>query len=144
MNEVIYLKVFIVEFINSFMVNNEISKEKLEKYFRVTESAFEIVKKSVIKGKEKEAKEIFEMVKNYISDAKHFEKMGDWVLSFAALNYAHGWIDAGVRLDVFQVTDDKLFTVKWFWFFLVKNLEIVTSNVALPHVVVKSKFFPQK
>jgi len=28
------------------------------------------------------------------------------------LNYGHGWLDCGVRLDVFDVTDDKLFTVK--------------------------------
>lgn len=94
------------------MINKEITKEKLKKYFLVTETAFEIVKKSIIKGKQKEAKEIIDMVSNYISDAKHFEKNDDWVLAFAALNYAHGWIDAGVRLDVFEVKDDKLFTIK--------------------------------
>lgn len=94
------------------MINDKISEEKLKRYFSITNEAFEIVKKSVIKGKEKEAKEIFEMVKNYTSDAKHFEKQGEWVLAFAALNYAHGWIDAGVRLDVFEVNDDRLFTVK--------------------------------
>ena len=94
------------------MINDKISEEKLKRYFSITTEAFEIVKKSVIKGKEKEAKEIFEMVKNYSSDAKHFEKQGEWVLAFAALNYAHGWIDAGVRLDVFEVNDDRLFTVK--------------------------------
>jgi uncharacterized protein len=93
-------------------VQKEISEEKLKKYFNVTESAFEIIKQSIIEGKENYAKEIFEMVKNYISDAKHFEETGDWVLAFAALNYAHGWIDSGVRLDIFKVEDDKLFTVK--------------------------------
>lgn len=94
------------------MINNKITKEKLKKYFLTTITAFEISKKSVIKGKEKEAKEIFEMVSNYISDAKYFEKKEDWVLAFAALNYAHGWLDCGVRLDVFDVKDDKLFTIK--------------------------------
>ena len=95
------------------MVNNEVTQEKLNRYFSITGEAFDIVKKSVIKGKEKEAEEIFEMVGNYISDAKHFESNGDWVLAFAALNYAHGWIDAGVRLDIFQVGDnDRLFTIK--------------------------------
>jgi hypothetical protein len=93
-------------------VDKEISKEKLEKYFSVTSRAFEIVKNNVIEGKEMYAKEIFEMVKNYISDAKHFEEKGDWVNAFGALNYAHGWIDSGVRLDVFNVHDDKLFTIK--------------------------------
>ena len=52
------------------------------------------------------------MVSNYLSDAKHFEEKGDLVNAFAALNYAHGWLDAGVRLDVFNVKDDKLFTIK--------------------------------
>ena len=93
-------------------MNKEITKEKIEKYFRVTETALKEVKKNVIKGKEKYAKEIIEMVENYISDAKHFEKKGDFVNCFAALNYSHGWIDSGVRLDIFDVHDDKLFTVK--------------------------------
>jgi hypothetical protein len=89
-----------------------ITKEKLEKYFSVTESAFKIIQENIIKGKEKYAKEIIDMVKNYISDAHHFEKNQDFVNSFAALNYAHGWIDSGVRLDIFEVSDDKLFTIK--------------------------------
>ncbi len=93
-------------------MNDKITSEKLKKYFSVTESALKIAKKSVIKSKEKYSKEIFEMVENYLSDAKHFEKKEDFVNAFAALNYAHGWLDAGVRLDIFNVKDDKLFTVK--------------------------------
>jgi len=89
-----------------------ITKEKLEKYFKLTSTALGEVKKAVIKGKEKEAKEIIEMVSNYLSDAKHFEKKGDFINAFAALNYAHGWLDSGVRLDIFNVKNDKLFTVK--------------------------------
>jgi len=53
------------------------------------------------------------MVENYLSDAKHFQLIKkDYVNAFAALNYAHGWLDSGVRLDIFEVKDDKLFTVK--------------------------------
>ena len=89
-----------------------ITKQKLERYFKLTTGALQIAKKSIIKGKEKHAKEIIEMVSNYLSDAKHFEKNQDFVNTFAALNYAHGWLDAGVRLDVFDVQDDKLFTIK--------------------------------
>ena len=91
---------------------NKIEKEKLEKYFNLTTKALKIIKKKIVKGKERYAKEITEMAANYLSDAKYFEKKGDWVNAFAALNYAHGWIDAGVRLDVFEVTDNKLFTIK--------------------------------
>ena len=52
------------------------------------------------------------MVENYLSDAKHFQQQGNFVDAFAALNYAHGWLDAGVRLDVFDVKDNKFFTIK--------------------------------
>ena len=52
------------------------------------------------------------MASNYLSDAKYFQKKEDIVNSFAALNYAHGWIDSGVRLGIFDVHDNKLFTVK--------------------------------
>jgi len=93
-------------------MEDKIDKVKIEKYFHITETALKEVKKNIIKGKEKYAKEIIEMVENYISDAKHFEKKGDFVNCFAALNYTHGWIDSGVRLDIFDVHDDKLFTVK--------------------------------
>jgi uncharacterized protein len=93
-------------------MENIITQEKLDKYFELTLKAFKIVKESVIQGKENYSKEIFEMVENYLSDAKFFEKKGDFVNAFAALNYAHGWIDSGVRLDVFDVKDDKLFTIK--------------------------------
>lgn len=93
-------------------MEDKITKEKIEKYFDLTSRALKEVKKNVIKGKEKYAKEIIEMVENYLSDAKHFEKKKDFVNCFAALNYAHGWLDSGVRLDIFDVHDDKLFTVK--------------------------------
>jgi len=93
-------------------VNNLITKEKIKKYFSLTEKALKIVRKSIIKGKEEQAKEIIEMVSNYLSDAKYFEKEKDLVNAFAAINYAHGWIDSGVRLDIFKVKDNKLFTIK--------------------------------
>ena len=93
-------------------MENTISKEKLERYFNVTEKAFTIVEENVFPNKENESKTIFDMVANYISDAHHFEQKGDWVNAFAALNYAHGWIDAGVRLEIFDVDDRDLFTVR--------------------------------
>ncbi|VVB82272.1 Uncharacterised protein [uncultured archaeon] len=93
-------------------MQDKITSEKLEKYFKLTSTALKEVKKNIIKGKEKYAKEIMDMVENYLSDAKHFEKNNDFVNAFAALNYAHGWLDSGVRLDIFDVKDDKLFTIK--------------------------------
>lgn len=93
-------------------MEDKISQEKLKKYFEVTSEALRQVKLNIISGKEAYSKEIIEMAENYLSDAKHFEKNKDFVNAFAALNYAHGWIDAGVRLDIFNVHDNKLFTVK--------------------------------
>jgi uncharacterized protein len=93
-------------------MQEKITKEKLKKYCNLTERALEKVKNSVIRGKEKEAKEIIDMVSNYFSDAKYFEKKKDFVNAFAAINYSHGWLDAGVRLGIFNVKDKELFTIK--------------------------------
>jgi len=91
---------------------NIICKERLKKYFSITESALKKAEKKIIKGREKDGKEILGMVKNYLSDARYFEKQCHFVNSFAAINYAHGWLDAGVRLGIFNVKDSKLFTIK--------------------------------
>ena len=93
-------------------MNNKITKNKVEKYKDLTKKALKIAEKSVFKGKEKYGREIIKMVLNYLSDSEYFEKKGDLINAFAALNYAHGWIDAGVRLDIFNVKDNKLFTIK--------------------------------
>lgn len=93
-------------------MNNRISKQKIDKYKKTTKDALKIAEKSIKKRKDKHAKEIIEMVKNYLSDSEYFEDKKDYVNAFAALNYAHGWLDSGVRLDVFDIDDDKLFTIK--------------------------------
>jgi len=93
-------------------MEDKITKEKLEKYFSLSQKAFDIAKKSVIKERKEEADKIIEMVSCYLSDAKFFEKNGDYVNAFAAINYAHGWIDSGARLGIFDVKDTKLFTIK--------------------------------
>jgi uncharacterized protein len=93
---------------------NEVTQEKLDKYFEVTGKALKKVK-IVEKGEVnfKEAGEDFlDMATRYYQDAKHFQEKGDKVLAFAALNYAHGWLDAGARLGIFDVDGDNvLFTV---------------------------------
>jgi len=89
-----------------------ITKEKVEKYFSVTEKAFSMAEKSENKTSfVKEREDMLDMIKRYISDAKHFFEKEDFVNAFAALNYAHGWLDAGARLGIFDVHDSKYFTV---------------------------------
>ena len=88
-----------------------ITKQKIEKYYKLTSKALRIAKQAVSKEKKKQAQEIFLMVEAYLSDSKHFQGKGDYVNSYGALNYAHGWLDAGARLKIYNVKDDKLFTV---------------------------------
>ena len=70
-----------------------------------------MAREKVVKGREKDAKEIFLMVECYLSDALHFRDKRDYVNAYGALNYAHGWLDCGARLKIFDVKDDKLFTI---------------------------------
>lgn len=90
---------------------DKITLEKIGRYRRISSEALEMAKKNIANKKEKEAKEILEMVSCYLSDSNHFESKGDYVNSFACLSYAHGWLDAGARLNIFNVRDSRLFTV---------------------------------
>ncbi|MDP3639991.1 MAG: DUF357 domain-containing protein [Nanoarchaeota archaeon] len=88
-----------------------ITSEKLDKYFSITSRALEQVKKALNAERKKEAAEVLDMAQRYYDDAGFFLKKGDAVTAFAALNYAHGWLDAGARLGLFLVKDSQLFTV---------------------------------
>ena len=54
------------------------------------------------------------MAKRYYKDAEYFyNEKKDYVTAFAALNYAHGWLDAGARSELFDVDgDSELFVIK--------------------------------
>lgn len=52
------------------------------------------------------------MADDYASDAQHFLQTGDLVRAFGAINYAHAWIDAGVKIGWLDGHgDDILFTL---------------------------------
>ena len=92
-------------------VEREITEEKLKKYFEITKQALErleiaVHEKSLLFSV---AQDFLTMAKSYYSDAEYYYKKGDYITAFAALNYAHGFIDAGVRLGVFKGEDDRLF-----------------------------------
>ncbi len=94
------------------MANDTITREKLDGYFSVTAEALETVKdapKCDVRGEH--AGDFLDMAQRYYDDAKHFDEKGDMVLAFAALNYAHGWLDAGARIGLFKVKNSRLFTV---------------------------------
>lgn len=93
------------------MKQDKITPEILAKYRNITQKALDIARKSISKGKDKEAKEILKMTEAYMSDSKHFEAKEDLINSFGAIYYAHGWLDAGARLKIFDVSDTNLFTI---------------------------------
>jgi len=94
------------------MVENTITQEQVNKYFAITGEAIEKVKTHELDiDRIDQANDFLDMIQRYYSDAKHFYDNDKWVLAFAALNYAHGWLDAGARSGLFKVKDSRLFTV---------------------------------
>jgi len=53
--------------------------------------------------------DFLDMVERYLKDAKHFKEKGELLNAFAALNYAHGWLDAGAKIGLWDVDDSRLF-----------------------------------
>jgi len=91
-----------------------ITEEKLAKYFAVTGEALAKAGAAVDGSspeREAQARDFLDMAQRYHDDALHFKSKGDFVNAFAALNYAHGWLDAGARARLFRVNDSRLFTV---------------------------------
>jgi len=95
-------------------IKKELTREKVEKYLDITKRGLAKVKIAMpdrSHGK-KMADDFLNMAKAYYSDAENFFKKGDYVNAFACVNYAHGWLDAGVRIGLFDVGgDDQLFTL---------------------------------
>lgn len=93
---------------------NRITDEKLDKYFDVTGRAIKKVKiqRTADIDVPKAAADFLDMATRYFEDAQHFRENNDYINAFAAINYAHGWLDAGARLGLFDVDKDNvLFTV---------------------------------
>jgi len=60
----------------------------------------------------KMAEDFLSMAKAYTQDAMHFRDQGELDKALANINYAHGWLDAGARIGLFDVGgDDQLFTL---------------------------------
>ncbi|MFW5865566.1 MAG: DUF357 domain-containing protein [Nanoarchaeota archaeon] len=93
-------------------VTDTITKEHLDKYFSITNEALEMVKSHEMDvDRIENATDFLDMSQRYYNDAKHFMEKGNFVLALSALNYAHGWLDAGARIRLFKVNDSRLFTV---------------------------------
>jgi len=95
-------------------MNDIITKEKIGRYLSITKEALAKLKVSAPERSfgRKMADDFLNMATSYYNDAVHFNDDGDLVNAFAAVNYAHGWIDCGARIGLFDVGgDDRLFTL---------------------------------
>ena len=95
-------------------MRDAIAKEHLTNYLEKTRKALDKVKISPPPRSfhKTMADDFYRMAKAYFDDAGHFFDEGDYVNAFACVNYAHGWLDAGARLGLFDVgEDDQLFTL---------------------------------
>ncbi len=97
---------------SEYYMRNIITDEKLDHYFDITGKALEMAKASANRtDMAKEREDMLDMIQRYYNDAEHFRKKEDMINAFAALSYAHGWLDAGARIGIFDVHDSRLFTV---------------------------------
>lgn len=92
-------------------IKKEIKIEKLNQYLMISRKAIALAENAINREREGDALIVLDMAKRYISDAEYFKRDGDYVNGFAAVNYAHGWLDAGARLGLFDVHDNSLFVV---------------------------------
>ena len=95
-------------------VVREITDERMKKYLDTTGRAINKVKIAAPPKSHfnKLANDFMAMAMSYYEDAKAFSTDGNYVLAYGAVNYSHGWLDAGARMGLFDVDeDDQLFTL---------------------------------
>jgi hypothetical protein len=95
-------------------LNDTITEAKIDRYLDITKRALEKLKVVTPERSfsKRMADDFLNMANSYYNDAKHFRENGDFVTAFAAVNYAHGWIDCGARIGLWDVgQDDQLFTL---------------------------------
>ena len=96
------------------MTEFSVTSERIDKYLGLTAKALQKVSIIDEPGSDNhtKAEDILGMVNAYYSDAQYFLSEGRGDDAFAAINYAHGWIDCGVRLGYLDGKGDwKLFTL---------------------------------
>lgn len=91
-----------------------VTSERIERYLSITSAALSKLKVAAPERSfnRRLAEDFLSMARSYFDDAKDFAKKGELVNAFACVNYAHGWLDCGARIGLFDVgADDKLFTL---------------------------------
>ncbi len=93
---------------------DRITEEKIDRYLSITSEALAKLRVAAPERSfnKRLADDFLNMAHSYYNDAKHFRSLGDLVNAFAAVNYAHGWLDCGARIGLWDVDgDDRLFTL---------------------------------
>ncbi len=91
-----------------------VTRAHIDRYLALTERALKALKIAPPERSHHRrlAEDFLEMAQAYALDARHFRDQGDFVNALSCVNYAHGWLDAGARLGLFDVgLDDQLFTL---------------------------------
>jgi uncharacterized protein len=80
----------------------------LERYLRLTREALALVRPGVPARSflREGSEDVLSMARAYLADAEHFSRSGDRERALAAVSYAHGWLDAGVRLGLLDGRED--------------------------------------
>lgn len=92
----------------------EVTQELVKKYLNLTTLAR--AKATPLNAAESDEgailADMMRMCDDYAADARHFMESGDLVRAFGAINYAHAWLDAAVRIGLLDGHgDDQLFTL---------------------------------
>ena len=92
---------------------NIVTQEKVEKYLNLTaEARTKATPITTNSEDERKLQSMLSMCDDYQKDARHFLENGDLVRAFGAINYAHAWIDAAVRIGLMDGhNDDRIFTL---------------------------------
>ena len=95
-------------------INDKITLDKVMHYLNLTKAARE--KATAIHEPKSQQGQmltiLLRMADDYANDAQYFLEMGDYIRAFGAINYAHAWIDAGIKLRLLDGHgDDELFTL---------------------------------
>lgn len=95
------------------MENALLTVEKIERYLLITSKARKKATPITVNTDEDEKlSSMLRMCDDYTSDARHFLANGNLIAAFGAINYAHAWIDAAVKIGFLDGHgDDTLFTL---------------------------------
>jgi hypothetical protein len=88
-------------------------REKTDRYERMLAAALTEATVAVPPGTPlgDAAADCEEMARSYLDDGRHFREEDDLVNALASFSYGYGWLDAGVRMGLFETPDESdLFT----------------------------------